>query len=172
MTRRASVVALVVIVGAILLSAASAGAHERPTPVVVSAAPGTHAIAASLTEVLVAQWPGPRLPAGYLVAVALLVLAVAWRPRRVVALGLIAIMAVLAFEIGVHTGHHLGKSEDAAHCRVAAASAKLTADHADATVDVPRTLLVAPAVAVPAPPVVVAATVAPHAGRAPPALAA
>jgi hypothetical protein len=103
MTRRTSVVALVVIFGTILLSAASAGAHERSTPVAVSAALGTHAIAESLTEVLVAPrrdhasrldiswpWHSWHSPSP-------------WRPRRVVALGLIAIMAVLACEIGVHT---------------------------------------------------------------------
>jgi hypothetical protein len=46
----------------------------------------------------------------------------AFRSRRSVVAPLIALLAVFAFEAGVHSVHHLGEQDAAARCIVAAAS--------------------------------------------------
>jgi uncharacterized membrane protein (TIGR02234 family) len=49
-----------------------------------------------------------------------------FRSRRTVAGLLIALLAVLAFEAGVHSVHHLGDADAAAQCVVASASSDLS----------------------------------------------
>jgi hypothetical protein len=99
-------------------------------------------------------------------------LLVAWRPRRVLALALVLVIGVLAFETGIHSTHHLDRADEAASCTVAGVSAQLSADLIDTSLDVPQAPLAEMSVAVRSTPVVVARAVAPDAGRAPPALSA
>jgi hypothetical protein len=65
----------------------------------------------------------------WLPALLLAVVALAWRrPRRAVALALVLILAAFAFDIGVHSVHHLGDQERVRDCAVASAAAHVPAD--------------------------------------------
>ena len=170
--RRASVLALILtLFGVILVLAGAASAHPRLNPVAATTAPSAP-VTASLTETLSAVPNGPETPWILLAATALLALAVGWRPRRVVALALVATLAILAFEVGLHSTHHLAQPEDAARCAVAAASAKLSVDLGDPSLDIPCAPAVVTPVVVPAPAIAVARIIASDAGRAPPFLSA
>jgi hypothetical protein len=125
-----------------------------------------------VNHALVAASSLPGTPWAALVAVAGLGLLVVWRPRAVIALTLALVLGALAFEMGVHSTHHLERPDEAARCVVAGASAKLSADLVDVTLDVPRLSLVLTRGTVVAPPLVVARVVPPDAGRAPPVLSA
>ena len=171
--RRASFLALTLtLFGVILVIAGAASAHPRVNPVAEAVSPEPVAVATSLTEALSAVPAGPDTPWVFLAAAALLALAVGWRPRRVLALAVVATLAILAFEVGLHSTHHLAQPEDAARCAVAAASAKLSVDLGDPGLDIPYAPTVATPVVTPAAPTVVARIIAPHAGRAPPFLSA
>ena len=171
--RRVSVLALILtLFGVILVLAGVASAHPRGNPVASAASSEPVAITASLTETLSALPKGPDTPWILLAATALLALAVGWRPRRVVALALVATLAILAFEVGLHSTHHLAQPEDAARCAVAAASAKLSIDLGDPSLDIPCAPAVVTPVVAPALPIAVTRIIAPDAGRAPPALSA
>jgi hypothetical protein len=115
---------------------------------------------------------GPDTPWILLAATALLALGVGWRPRRVIALAVVATLAILAFEVGLHSTHHIAQPEDAARCAVAAASAKLSVDLGDPSLDIPCAPAVVTPVVAPALPIVAARIIAPDAGRAPPVLSA
>ena len=170
--RRASVLALILtLFGVILVLAGAASAHPPLNPVAATTAPSAP-VTASLTETLSAVPNGPETPWILLAATALLALAVGWRPRRVVALALVATLAILAFEVGLHSTHHLAQPEDAARCAVATASAKLSVDLGDPSLDIRCAPAVVTPVVASALPIVVARIVAPDAGRAPPALSA
>ena len=169
--RRASLLALsLTLVGVMLLLAGPASAHPRVDRVATTASPATVAVA--LTESLSATPNGPDAPWILLGAAALLALAVGRRPPRVLAIALVAMLAILVFETGLHSTHHLAQPEDAARCAVATATAKLSVDLADPTLEVSCAPGVVTAVVAPAPPIVVARIVTPHAGRAPPFLSA
>lgn len=86
----------------------------EPPPPVLAAAP----------EVPGLPWPALL---GVLGAVG-----VAWRrPRRALALAIVLILAVFAFEDGLHSVHHAGDQHHAATCPVASASAHLSAAAVD-----------------------------------------
>ncbi len=159
--RRAALV-FVLIVAVVLAAGAPAWAHITPRPANVPIP------APSLHERLFAAAAEPELPWTALALLAALALAALSRRRRVVALTLVLVVGLFAFEAGVHSAHHLGSADDAARCVVAGMSSQLSADVVDVTFDalLPR----APEASVPAlaAPAVIARVLAPDAGRAPP----
>lgn len=83
----------------------------------------------------------PTIPWPALLAVALVSIAAWRRPRRALALAIVVILAVFAFENGVHSVHHLNSvhhSDDlraGATCTVAAATAQLAGTPVDGAVE-------------------------------------
>ena len=149
------------VVLAVLAPALPAAAHQP-----VSAR--TYEVAApDLREVIsaAAQPDGPPWVALVLAAAAALL--IAWRPRRTIPVMLMLVAAVLAFETGVHSTHHLG--QDSTSCSVASFSSQASAT-IGGMVFAPSPLVVpAGTVSHSAVPVLVVGVLAPDAGRAPPA---
>jgi hypothetical protein len=163
--RRVFPFVLLVVAALVAAAAAPVAAHTVP------AAPAL-VIVPALTESLTSAAPAPTPPWGVIAVVVVAALVVAWRPRRVIALALVLVASVLAFETGVHSAHHLGQAEDAARCVVAGMTAQLSADLVDTTLDAQPLLVLERRLPALASPVVAARSVAPDAGRAPPALSA
>ena len=163
-----------VLVFAVLVALLTAGvpawAHTR-APVAPVQAPSAPAFVPSL-ETFAAAAPEPSLPWVALLLLGAVGIAAVSRQRRLMAVTLVAIVALLAFETGVHSTHHLGKPDDSAHCAVAWMSAQLSAHVVDATVDAAPTLAPQATVSLLAPPALAERAIAPDAGRAPPALSA
>jgi hypothetical protein len=162
---------LVLLVATLVVGAvAPAMAHQRPE---ADALPAVSPVAVPpLIETLTSRAPGPAPPWAVIAVAAVVTLAVAWRPRRSLAVALVLVAGILAFETGVHSAHHLGQADEAARCAVAGMATQLNADLVDVTPDaVPITVSGSGIVAL-ASPVVTARLVAPDAGRAPPALSA
>lgn len=115
----------------------------------------------------------PAVPWPALLGAAALVFAW-WRPRRALALGIVMILAVLAFENGVHSVHHLNDlrhREDLRSgltCHVAAATAHLSGTPVDVATHESLVLPSYESVVVPAQPDVDARSLSAHQGRAPP----
>lgn len=159
--RRTLPAVLLVIALTVVGVAAPVAAHTpSPAPLVFTAP--------SLTETISAAAPGPATPWAAIVLLGALMLAAAWRPRRAVAVALVLVVAVLTFETGLHSAHHLGQANDVATCVVAWMSTQLSADVVDATFEPPPTPVVETQVAALAAPAVAARNIAPDAGRAPP----
>ena len=155
---------------ALLTTGVPAWAHTR-APIVPVPAPSAPAFVPSL-ETFTAAAPEPSLPWVALLLLGAVGIAAVSRRRQLMAVTLVAIVALLAFETGVHSTHHLGKPDDSAHCAVAWMSAQLSADVVDATVDAAPTLAPEATVSLLAPPALAERAIAPDAGRAPPALSA
>jgi len=165
----------VALIAALVLAAcvpwcAPAWAHTAfevasPAPVLVATAPvATWTSAPALPSV---PWPAVLAAAAALI--------VAWRrPRRALALAIVLILALFAFENGVHSVHHLN---DLRHledlrsgltCHVAAATAHLSGTPVDATTLESLVLPSYERVVVPVQSVVAARSLSAHQGRAPP----
>src|SRR5690348_11982408 len=175
MSRRLTIVALLVL-AVCAFRCAPALAHpalettvgpSAPTPIVVPPmAPSTMAWSAAPTPPVV-PW------AAMLAAAAALI--VAWRrPRRALALAIVLILGLFAFENGVHSVHHLN---DLRHlddlrsgltCHVAAASAHLSGTPVDVATHESLVLPSYESVVVHAQPAVDARSLSAHQGRAPP----
>ena len=156
---------IVLALAVVALAAAPAAAHApapvpTPAPVVVAAP--------DLVEAIGAAEPDAALPWFAIAGLLTLTLIAAWQPRRALAMGLVLIAGVLAFETGVHSTHHLGQSDE--HCVVAGMAAQLSGDLVAAVDDAPPSAATTTVAALPATPVVTARSVAPDAGRAPPVL--
>ena len=177
---RLAIVAVVALAG--LLLATPVHAHRGPVP---AAAPIDVVPAAPPAAVKVAPAPlapaappqlawvaGPEpvaLPWPRLAAVAAAAaIAVRRRPRAALALGLVLLVGVLAFESGVHSVHHLGEQGHGNPCAVASTSLNLTGLEIEPAVvlSAPAALGLAVAMAVPSDPR--ALPESPHEGRAPP----
>jgi hypothetical protein len=153
---------LAILLAAVLAAAGPAVAHTDARDAAIPLAP------AVLHETLTAA---PALPSVPWTALALLggvALSVATRPRRALALTLALVVAVLAFETGVHSTHHLGRGDEAAHCLVASMSTQLSAYLVDVAVETSLVGLPEAASLAPATPDVDTRHIAPDAGRAPP----
>jgi len=88
----------------------------------------------------------PGLPWPVLLG-ALGIVAIGWRqPRRTLALAVVLLLAVFAFQDGLHSVHHLLNKSQRAKCAVAVAAAHLNATTADDS-GVADVILPAPAVA-------------------------
>ena len=173
---------LALVAVALALTAAPVEAHRGPLAPPASTArliddtpPGSQAassVGAAPAESRLAWVAGPaRGTALWPVLVIALVagLAVASRrPRAALALGLVLLVAVLAFESGVHSVHHLGEVGRGSACAVASTSQQLSGMEVDAV-----RLERAPgdpgiALSAPAAPAPRALEESPHEGRAPP----
>ena len=144
-----------------------AAAHPRPD---LDSPPAAPVVVPPLVEMLTSAAPASAPPWAVIAVVAVLALGIAWRPRRVVALALVLVAGVLAFETGVHSAHHLGQPDDFARCTVAGMATQLSADLVDISLDAVPVAASASAFVALASPVAAARLVAPDAGRAPPVL--
>jgi hypothetical protein len=158
---RRAALGFTLLLAVVLAVAAPAGAH--------TVAPDTVAVApVVLHETLTAAPALPSVPWTALAALLGVVLGIAARPRRTLALTLALVVALLAFETGVHSTHHLGRADEATHCLVAWMSTQLSADIVDVTVEASLAILPAATSPPPATPDVPSRHIAPDAGRAPP----
>ena len=167
MMRRLAPMLLLLLVAA-LAAAAPVSAHPQAPP--DTAAPVLEVVHATSVELIGAAPEAPGLGAIILALVAGAVLTTVAPRRRVLALTLVLVAGLLAFESGVHAAHHLG--DETAGCAVAWISAQLSGEVVDvAVVPVPVTLTDArlPDGVVT---LVAARGLAPDAGRAPPLLSA
>jgi len=163
--RRAPFLILLVLATLVVATAAPVAAHTPSRAPIVFVAP-------ALTEVLTSAAPLPAPPWTAIALVAAVALAAAWRPRRAVAVALVLVVGVLAFETGLHSAHHLGQPDASSRCIVAWMSTQLSAGLTGTTLDLlPAPVAEAPVAALAAP-IVTARIVAPDAGRAPPVLSA
>lgn len=162
--------------GAWLTAAApSAWAHtgSSTVPTVSAVAPaaldGAAAVAPRIEFLTAATPTAVPLALAFLVLVipALLLKA----PRRVAASAVVVLLAIVAFETGVHAVHHLGDTHAASHCVVASVTPHLGgATQAPATWT-PHLHVTADSVVVGDAGVLVARPLSPSPGRAPPAFA-
>jgi hypothetical protein len=167
---RSSRVRLPALLAAVSLLSAAAPAAAHPglagalTPV-ASAAARIDVI----EPVLTAAPASPSVP-WYLPIALILIVGAAWlRPRRTMALALVLLLGVFAFENGLHSVHHGFDAKQSRECAIAAASAHLAVVEADCATDAVSILLVAerPADSVPA--AAPSRVPSPAQGRAPPA---
>jgi fumarate reductase subunit D len=129
MLRRPGVSVLLLLALVLLAVAGPAAAHApAPTPPAVSLeAPE----ALTTGPVLSAVPTPPALPWYLSVALALAVLTAWYRPRRAVAVMLVLLLCVFAFENALHSVHHGFDPQQQEECTVAAASAHLAAVQVD-----------------------------------------
>src|SRR5438128_962102 len=85
----------------LLAVGAPASAHTPSLTTFVSIPTGP------MNEVIAAAPAAPAIPVAVLALFAAVALAGMFRPRRAVALTLVLVVALLAFETGVHSVHHL-----------------------------------------------------------------
>lgn len=178
---RLAIVAVVALAGLLLATPVHAhrGPARSPAPAaapidVVPAAPSAAVEVAPAPAALpqLAWVAGPEpvaLPWPLLAAVAATAaIAVRRRPRAALALGLVLLVGVLAFESGVHSVHHLGEQGHGNPCAVASTSLNLTGLEVEpaAVLSPPAALGLAVAMAVRLDPR--AGPESPHEGRAPP----
>ena len=161
---------IVFVVAALLVGAAPALAHRPPAAPPLPEAAGIVVPVPALTEALTSAVPDPAPPWAAMSLVAVGALVAAWRPRRALALALVLIVGLLAFETGVHSAHHLGKADEAARCAVAGLATQVNADLVHTAFDAAPLDVLQTGITAPASPVVAARAVAPDAGRAPPVL--
>ena len=151
-----------------------AGAHPalKIAADAVAVALPTEAARPAATPESAAAWSAaptlPSIPWPAMLAAAIL-LALAWRrPRRALALAIVLILGLLAFENGVHSVHHLGDLRSEATCSVAVATAHLAGTPVDGATQV-HLVLMSPEHFVPQQPLSFESSyLVAHQGRAPP----
>jgi len=112
--------------------------------------------------------PGLPWPALAVVAAAV---ALAWvRPRRTIALALVLLLALFAFEDAVHSVHHGFDQAQAPSCAVAAVGAQLSATAADGTDPCEIILAIVALAAPPSAADLVTRSASPDRGRGPPSV--
>jgi hypothetical protein len=134
--------------------AVAAAADPGPASDVTRSAPTLVAASASAPPVIA------------LVVLAVLLAAVAVSPRRALVVALVLVLAVLTFEAGVHSVHHLGDAQPA--CTIAAVSAHVSGISVDSPDASARASDPSDPLALPPPAPVRATTLAPHESRGPP----
>jgi len=163
------------LIGALVLTAlvswcAPVWAH----PALKAAAPLPAPQAAAPTATWTAAPAPPAVPWPAMLVAAAALSAVWRRPRRALALAIVLILAVFAFENGVHSVHHLnalGHHEDLRSgmtCHVAAATAHLAGTPVEATTQESLVLPLHERVVVAPQPAADALSLSAHQGRAPP----
>jgi len=135
----------------VLGAVAPAWAHTGSTLRLIEAPPGEVVVDAAVAstplplELSAAPAP-PGIPWPVLLG-AFVLAAAAWRrPRRALVLAVVLLLAVFAFEDGLHSVHHLLDTTKLAKCQVAVAAAHLNATAVD-DAGVTDVILPAPAVA-------------------------
>lgn len=172
MLRRGLFAAILAVVLLGWTQGALAHTHPAPAPLAsapVAAVPVPYEPNAVLDTFLVAAAPAPDLTLVWVLGVLVAALALASRrsPRRAAVLALAVLLALLAFETGFHSVHHL--SDPGARCVIASASSNL-AGVAASSVDVVTSILIETGTTPAAEPVALSAPAfRPDEGRAPPA---
>ena len=110
----------------------------------------------------------PGVPWSALAIVAAAVALGSWRPRRAVAFALVLLLAVFAFEDGLHSVHHGMNQAQASSCPVAAAATHLHATPVDGVAPCDVTLPVVALTVETSPSDPIAYLASPEQGRAPP----
>lgn len=110
----------------------------------------------------------PGVPWSALAIVAAVVALGSWRPRRAAAFGLVLLLAVFAFEDGLHSVHHGMKQTQASSCPVAAAATHLHATPVDGVAPCDVVLPVVALAVETSPSDPIAHLASPEQGRAPP----
>jgi hypothetical protein len=116
----------------------------------------------------------PTIPWPLMLTVAAVLIVAGRRPRRALALAIVLILAVFAFENGLHSVHHLNDPRhpddlrSGAQCSVAAASAQLAGTPADGATQADVVLTSFERVALQQPLSFCLSCLAVHQGRAPP----
>ena len=113
----------------------------------------------------------PEMPGSPWPALAIVAAAAAlgwWRPRRAAALALALLLAVFAFEDGLHSVHHGLDQAQASSCQIAAASAHLHATPVDGAAPCDVILPVVALAVETSPSDPIAPLASPEQGRAPP----
>jgi hypothetical protein len=161
---------------ALVLTAAvpSACAHTsggmEPTVLAVASLDGAAPSAPSV-EVVAADSASVGPPAWLAFGILGLVALLLKMPRRVAATAFVVLLAVLAFETGVHAVHHLGNTHAASHCAVASVAPHLGGAADGVPVEVPHLHVTTDRVVVADALVLRHPSLRPSPGRAPPALA-
>jgi hypothetical protein len=129
--RRPALIAILILLGMAMLPpvveahrASSTVSVDVPSPL------PTPALAMESLAWSAAPTPG-AVPWALVLSVAALALVGARRPRRALAVALILVVAVFAFESGVHSVHHLGDRDRGEHCAIAAASQHVAGTEVD-----------------------------------------
>jgi hypothetical protein len=110
----------------------------------------------------------PAFPWSALPIVAAVVALGWWRPRRAAALALVLLLAVFAFEDGLHSVHHGMNKAQASSCPVAAAATHLHATPVDGVAPIDVVLPVVALAVETSPSDLIAHLASPEQGRAPP----
>jgi hypothetical protein len=118
--------------------------------------------------VLAAAPDMPGVPWSALAIVAAAVALGSWRPRRAVAFALVLLLAVFAFEDGLHSVHHGMNQTRAPSCPVAAAATHLHATPVDGVASCDVVLPVVALAVETSPSDPIACLASPEQGRAPP----
>lgn len=130
MQRRPRVFVPVVLTALVLLATAGPAAAHSPNLSASSLAGAPDAID-TIVPVLTAAPAPPALPWYLPVVLALGVAAVWRRPRRALAVALVMLLCVFAFENALHSVHHGLDPKQQTECTVAAAAAHLAAVQVD-----------------------------------------
>ena len=163
------------IIGALLgagIFAGPAAAHVPRFVPVVDVVPEPAAAPDRTPALLDLAWTAAPSPAGvpwYLVVVlsSLTVLG-ARRPRRNLALALVLLLAIFAFENGLHSVHHLNDQDRGENCAVASASQHVAGTEVDGGLTADAPAPAEPALVSPVRVIRSARSLGPHEGRAPP----
>ncbi len=167
MQRRPRVFVPVVLAALVLLATAGPAAAHSPNLSASSLAGAPDAIDTIVPVLTTAPAP-PGLPWYLLVVLALGVAAVWRRPRRALAVALVLLLCVFAFENALHSVHHGLDPKQQTECTVAAAAAHLAAVQVDG-ITPPSLVLPTTGGAVEAgPSVALIRFLSPEQGRAPP----
>lgn len=167
---------MLVLAGLVLASVAPAAAHQKPNALLLDAvSPSVSVLSGATAEDIASSGAfvsvapvSAQLPTVIFGAALLVALLGYRRARRAVVLTLVVILAVLAFENGLHSVHHGLDERRLASCPLGAASSHLSATPVE---DIAAAELILDVVAV-APersqPDVAVRALSPHQGRAPP----
>jgi hypothetical protein len=168
MSRRL-VVLLVLAATGLAAPVTSAWAH----PAMQAPAKATEAVGVATTDTLpTGEWRAgsSRLLPPWLALICGMVglVAIGYRPRRALAVAFVLVLAVFAFEHGVHSVHHLDDAAAGATCAVASATAQLAGTPVDTSVLCPIALPLLHSGLSDSSPELATRSCSTHQGRAPP----
>jgi len=150
----------------------SAEAHPSRFVPAVDVVPEPPAAFDSTSAPAALAWTAAAAPAGVpwplLAALAGLTVLGSRRPRRSLALSLVLLLAIFAFENGVHSVHHLSDQGRGEHCAAALASQHVAGTEPDGLLSAASPAPAEPAMIAPVRVIRSARSFSPHEGRAPP----
>jgi hypothetical protein len=162
----------VLLAGALLTTAVpSALAHTSSAAPTISAVAETVVPAVPARVELLSATPATTVPVWFALLALALLASLIRAPRRVAVGVVVVLIAILAFETGVHAVHHLGDRHAASHCAVASVAPQLGGTADAPSTAIPHLHVTAHAVVLAEPVVLSARPVGPAPVRAPPSLA-